>query len=393
MESQGAVSAGAPASGLSGFGALIWVHFLNDGLANYLPGILPFLGVALHLPLAPIAALMSILLFGQMLQPVSGILADYAGGRGYAVWGPVLTAVAVVGVAVTRSYWMLAALFLVTGIGNTLFHPQALSITRAISQRRQGVTMSAFLIGGEVGRALGPLAAGWIVARGGLKDIWLMAVPLLLTWPWMARWVPKVPRKRQTGSPVNWSRHLKPGLALTIFSGLRSGIIYGVSTFLPILWHDRGGSLVAAASLVTTFIGVGVAGNLGAGAVMDRFGKSVVLWGSTVLSLLLVALLPLTSGAWLWPLVGLLGITIFASLPVTMLIGQDIFSENPAMGSGVALGLANGLGALLLPLWGLLADHVGISTAMWALAGMAALSIAFIPGMRPARVSAAGSVH
>jgi FSR family fosmidomycin resistance protein-like MFS transporter len=237
------------------------------------------------------------------------------------------------------------------------------------------------------------LAAGWIVARGGLKDIWLMAVPLLLTWPWMARWVPKVPRKRQTGSPVNWSRHLKPGLALTIFSGLRSGIIYGVSTFLPILWHDRGGSLVAAASLVTTFIGVGVAGNLGAGAVMDRFGKSVVLWGSTVLSLLLVALLPLTSGAWLWPLVGLLGITIFASLPVTMLIGQDIFSENPAMGSGVALGLANGLGALLLPLWGLLADHVGISTAMWALAGMAALSIAFIPGMRPARVSAAGSVH
>ncbi|PSR31607.1 MAG: MFS transporter, partial [Sulfobacillus benefaciens] len=133
---------------VGGLVALVWAHFLNDGLANYLPGILPFLGIALHLPLAPIAGLMSVLLFGQMLQPVSGILADRIGGRGFALWGPILTTVGVVGVAVTRTYWMLAILFLITGIGNTIFHPQALSITRSIAQKRQGVTMSVFLIGG-----------------------------------------------------------------------------------------------------------------------------------------------------------------------------------------------------------------------------------------------------
>jgi FSR family fosmidomycin resistance protein-like MFS transporter len=359
----------------------VWVHFLNDGLANYLPGILPLLAIALHLPLAPIAGLMSVLLFGQMLQPVSGILADRVGGRGFAVWGPVLTTAGVVGVAVTRSYWMLAALFLITGIGNTVFHPQALSITRSVTQKRHGVTMSVFLIGGEVGRALGPLAAGWIVATLGLKYIWVMAVPLALTWPWMTRMVPKMKPIKRDSRPIQWRRHLKPGLALIVFSGLRALLLYGLSTFLPILWHQRGGSLVQGASLVTTFVGVGVAGTLGAGAMMDRWGKRTVLWGASLGSLALISLVPLIHGDWLWPLVGLLGITAFGSIPVTLLIGQDIFSENPAMGSGVALGLANGVGALLLPLWGLLADHVGINSAMWAGSGMFLVSLPFIAAM------------
>jgi FSR family fosmidomycin resistance protein-like MFS transporter len=154
-----------------------------------------------------------------------------------------------------------------------------------------------------------------------------------------------------------------------------------LSTFLPILWHQRGGSLVQGASLVTTFVGVGVAGTLGAGAMMDRWGKRTVLWGASLGSLALISLVPLIHGDWLWPLVGLLGITAFGSIPVTLLIGQDIFSENPAMGSGVALGLANGVGALLLPLWGLLADHVGINSAMWAGSGMFLVSLPFIAAM------------
>lgn len=381
MNSELAADPGASSAG-GGFWALVWVHLVNDGLANYLPGILPFLGVALHLPLAPIAGLMSILLFGQMLQPISGIWADRRGGRMFALWGPVLTASAVVGVAMVRNYWMLAALFLITGIGNTVFHPQALTMTRFLTQKRQGLTMSGFLIGGEVGRALGPLAAGWIVAQGGLKYIWVMALPLALTWPWMARTLPSLAPKPRHAPRVHWRQHLRPGLSLTVFSGLRAAVTYGVSTFLPLLWRHQGGSLVAAASLVTTFVGVGVVGNLGAGAAMDRWGKRVVLWGSSILSLGLVLLLPVVKGLLLWPLVGMLGVAVFASLPVTMLLGQDIFSENPAMGSGVALGLANGLGALLLPIWGLMAQRVGIHSAMWALALLTLLSFPFISGMR-----------
>mgnify|MGYP001770664654 CR=1 FL=1 len=364
-----------------GFWALTWVHLLNDGLANYLPGILPFLGAVLHLPLPSIAGLMSILLFGQMLQPVSGIVADRLGGRSLAIWGPVLTALAVVGVAVTRHYWMLAVLFLITGIGNTIFHPQALTMIRSVSQKGHGVTMSLFLIGGEVGRALGPVAAGWIVAREGLGSMWLMALPLALTWPWLARRLPRLEAKPR-GPAVRWAQHLRPGIALIVFSGLRAAVIYGLSTFLPLLWRQTGGSLVVAASLVTTFIGIGVAGNLGAGAVADRYGKAVVLWGSTLLSVVLLLFLPMARGVWLWPLVAALGIALFASLPVTMILGQDIFYENPAMGSGVALGLGNGLGALLLPVLGAISAHVGILSGFWVLAGLMGLTMGAIPFMR-----------
>jgi len=51
-----------------------------------------------------------------------------------------------------------------------------------------------------------------------------------------------------------------------------------------------------------------------------------------------------------------------------MLIGQDIFSENPALGSGIALGLANGLGALLVIPIAAIAGQWGDRDIMWLLA-------------------------
>ncbi len=72
-------------------------------------------------------------------------------------------------------------------------------------------------------------------------------------------------------------------------------------------------------------------------------------------------MLPLAHGFAFWPILGLLGIALFSTSPVTSLIGQDIFKENPGLGSGVALGLGNGVGALLLLPVGYAASRVGLT--------------------------------
>ena len=349
----------------SALAALIWAHLNNDALANYLPGILPLIALERHVPLFWLTSLVTILMFGQMVQPLSGLLADRVGGRYLAIGGPLLSVVGVALVALSPQYLGMAAGLFLSGIGSTLFHPQAMSATRGIAAgRRVGLTMSLFMVGGEFGRAVGPLAATLIATAFGLGRLWLVGVLVIVTWPWLIRVVPSQPRRTAALAPVAFRRHFRPALALVTFAGLRAGAISTVTTLMPILWHRSGGSLVLGASLVTTMVGIGILGNLSGGMVRDRVGSGIVLWGSSGASLLLLGLLPLAHGAAFWPILAVLGIALFSTSPVTSLIGQDIFTENPGLGSGVALGLGNGIGALLLLPIGYAAAHVSLTVGL-----------------------------
>jgi FSR family fosmidomycin resistance protein-like MFS transporter len=271
--------------------------------------------------------------------------------------------------------WLVLTLLLLTGIGTTIFHPQALSITRRLVGQRQGMGTSIFLVGGEVGRSLGPLAAGLVVSRLGIQWLWLMAVPFLLTMPAIFRIVPSQPIARRSASPLVLSRHLKPASALLLYSLVRSATIYEMVTLAPLIWHQRGGSLVSGAALVSTLVGVGIIGNLAGGAVTDRTGKRGVLVATSILATLSLYGFIVLPGAWIWPILGLMGIALFGSSSTTMLIGQDIFAENPGLGSGVALGLANGLGALMVLPLTYVAAHWNGDTTVWILVLLTLLTI------------------
>ncbi|MHB1505494.1 MAG: MFS transporter [Sulfobacillus sp.] len=361
--------------------AMIWGHLNNDALANYLPGILPAIAIARHIPLLWLASLVTALTLGQALQPLSGMWSDRIGGRSLVLGGILLAAVSTFGVSYAPTYPLLAASLFLTGLGSTLYHPQALAVTRTLGQGREGVFMSGFLVGGEFGRAIGPLAAGVVVAAVGLTHLWLLSIPLLLTWLWLRAEVPSLARRQGASPKISWRRHAMPATSLLIFGTLRAASVAALVTFLPLIYHAQGGSLVAGASLVTTLIGVGVIGNLAGGAVRDRLGATPVLWGSTIVAVLAALVLTVASGPWLWVVLAALGIGVFSTGPITILLGQDIFTENPALGSGIALGLANGLGALaLLPL-SYLAQLHGLHAGLWAVVALGALSMLAVPAL------------
>ncbi len=361
--------------------AMVWSHLNNDTLANYLPGILPAIAVARHIPLLWLGSLVTALTLGQALQPLSGLWSDHIGGRTLVLGGILVAALATFGVSYAPTYPLLAGSLFLTGLGSTVYHPQALAVTRTLGQGREGVSMSGFLVGGEFGRALGPLAAGIVVAALGLTHLWLLAVPLLLTWLWLRAEVPALPRRTGERARIDWRRHATPAVSPLAFSTLRAASVAALVTFVPLIYHAEGGSLVAGASLVTTLIGVGVIGNLGGGALRDRFGATPVLWGSTTLAILAALALTQASGPWLWVVLAALGIGVFSTGPITILLGQDIFTENPSLGSGIALGLGNGLGALaLLPL-SYLAQSAGLGAGLWAVVALGVLSLIAVPAL------------
>ncbi len=365
---------------------LAWTHFLNDAVVNYLPGVLPFILSARHIPEALAGTLITALGMGQGLQPLSGWIADRIGGRSLVLGGVALSTISATLIGWAHPLWLLLTLLLFTGIGNTSFHPQALSLTRAQAGGRPGIGMAAFLVGGEIGRSLGPLAAGAVVHHWGLPWIWLLGIPLAITYPWIVKAIPAQKPRRAMGNSIHFKSHIKPATALVSYALVRAGMVYEITTLAPIMWHQQGGSLVTGAALVTVFIGVGIFGNMLGGSLDDRVGKVRVLLGTSVLSVITLLAFMTLHGAWEWPILALMGIGAFGSATTTTLVGQDVFPENPALGSGIGLGLSNALGAIMAFPLTYIAARAGYSVTILILVALTVITapaVFWMPKHRP----------
>lgn len=347
---------------------MVGAHFLNDGAANFLPGVLPFLLVGMGVPMSLAGTLMAALLLGQGLQPVTGWLADRIGGRVLISVGLAGSSLGGILVALAPSLWTLAISLVLLGVCNSCFHPPAMASVRAVGGQRQGRAMSIMLVGGEIGRGLWPLLASGAVALLGLRWIGLLCLPGLIAAIPLYRYAPELPRRHAGSARVRWREHGGPLGLLVGVASLRSLMIVGASTYLPILWQQRGHSLVAGASVISVFLLVGIIGNLGGGHFSDRFGHRAVLVSMLLLAVLTFAGVLVAGGVGLWLLLGLFGVAVFATLPITVLLGQEILPENPAMGAGVAMGFSNALAALALALLGPLAVLWGVHGILWVTA-------------------------
>ncbi|HET9093044.1 MAG TPA: MFS transporter [Acidimicrobiales bacterium] len=355
--------------------ALTWAHLLNDGAANYLPGVLPAVLVAVDEPIRLAGVLVAALTIGQAFQPAAGWIADRVGGRWMVALGLFMSSLGGALLGVTHSLGVLIVLLLLIGFGSAFFHPQALAGVRSMLRGRQGLFTSLFLVGGELGRGVWPTAASLVAANLGLSYLWIIAIPGLATVALVFRMAPKLPPSRGTRAAIRWKEHRRPLALLLSYRGVRALTTYGVVTFIPILWHLRGGSLVSGASIITTIIVAGVVGNVFGGHLADRFGRRLVLVLSAAATAALILPVAYLSGAAVWIAAGLLGPALFLTASTTVLIGQDIFPENRSMGSGIALGLGNGIGAVLVLLVGFLVSDVDVTAVFWALAGLSLAAV------------------
>jgi len=349
---------------------LAWLHFANDGAANFLPGVLPAVLVATGLKPALAGTLMFALLAGQGLQPLAGMLGRFLGGRRLMWFGVMVTVLGsgLVGI-VTGLPGLLVVLTLI-GVGNACFHPQALAAARGFSGSRGHFGVAVMMLGGEIGRGLWPLIASVVVVWGALGSLWVPALIALLSLPLVAWRLPHadVPS-------MEWRIRLRGRMGATArllaYVVLRGLAVMGAVTYLPMLWNARGGGLIGGASLVTLMLIVGLAGTLYGGHLADRIGRRPVLVGAGVLMAFCLALIAWGSTPALWLGAPLLGIPAFATFPLTTVEGQDIFPENRPFGSGIALGLGNALGAGLVALLGFVAGALPVTDLFWILTAAA----------------------
>lgn len=373
---------------------LAFAHFVVD----FYSGMVPLLVAAQTTPLNLNQRQVGLIalaygLATSLAQPLIGLLADGVRAPLLALSGVLWEALFIGASGFTRRFDVFLLLVTVAGFGSATFHPPgAGGVPRVSPDRQRGGAMSVFLLGGSSGYAFGPWVAGFVFnAVGPRGTLWLalgtLAVsPLLIVSLSRLRYEPREtqPAARSTeqqprariGTPLLPSVGL---LALLLW--FRAWTSAGLSTYLPQLYLQQGFDLVYAGNVSFALMIATALGSLTAGFLSDRIGRLKVIVASLAMSAPLLYLLLHAGGAQVYVFAALLGFCLNASLPLTLMIGQDMLPGRPGAMTGLTLGftfVAGGIGAALT---GSFAEHVGLPTALAWLVMMPLLSTLAAAGL------------
>jgi MFS transporter, CP family, cyanate transporter len=249
-----------------------------------------------------------------------------------------------------------------------------------------GVYTTGINMGSALSSALAvPLAAafgGWRAAIAVFS-----AVTILLFIGWIALTPPA--RERATGSPprLPWGRRLV-WVLVAVFA-LQSIVYYGLVSWMPDSFQERGWSAEAAGALVGVMSIAALPSGLLLPFFADRLG-SRRQWLSLAAGAVLVATIgiaTLPGAGWAWAAIA--GLGIGSSFPLTLTLPLDV-ADDPA-DTGAVVGLMLGAGYTLAAvgplLLGAVRDLTGsFSASLWVLVVIATALVAAIVPLSPARL-------
>ena len=358
-------------------------HAVDDFYPSFLSSLLPLFVEELQLSLALAGALATIHGFStSLIQPLFGYLSDR-------VQRPTLLAWGILGSAIFTSLWglapnglLLTLLIVLAGLGAALFHPVAGALAGRMARERKGLGMSVFVTGGTVGYGLGPLVAVGLASRWGLPSIAVAGVPGVLTALLLYRFTRRLSSRESLRAPTDreapltelphppgpgfgavW-RQVRPLLTLVAVVTLRAALAITLSTFLPLYLSQRGLSLLLGGLAVSVFRIAGAVGGIAGGPLSDHIGRKATLFLSFILALPLLWGFFLSDGWSALALLAAAGAIIGSSMPVNILLAQEAAPQNPSLASGMVMGLAWGLGGLVVTGVGWWGDQVGLFTAL-----------------------------
>jgi FSR family fosmidomycin resistance protein-like MFS transporter len=366
-------------------------HFTNDLYAAFLAPLLPLVVAKFGLSLA-LAGLMGTAFnaTAALTQPLFGLAADRVRRPAFAVLGPTVTVLGMGLVGLAPTYGLMLLILFLTGLGVASFHPQAFALAGEIGGAQRGTALSVFVAGGELGYALGPLFVAPIVGALGLHGTVAAAVPGLaacaVLWSRTRTWQGTLPP-----APDRLASDLRrhgPLLALVwLIVVIRSVIILSFLLFLPLLLRQRGQSLLAGATAVFLFGGIGALGGLLGGALSDRLGRRAILALSFVLGTPLLVLFTFTTSPWGLVALALGGASFYLSAPVNVAIAQEVLPRRASLASAMVTGMAWGMAGISLTAVGALADRIGLAHTLGVVLALSAAGLGAVwalPRRRPA---------
>jgi FSR family fosmidomycin resistance protein-like MFS transporter len=368
-------------------------HFCADVYSGALGALQPLLVERFGMTLAEAGLLGGMLVFSSsVMQPAYGYLSDRFRTRLFAALGPGIAGIVISSLGLAPSYGWLLLMIAVGGSGIAAFHPQASSRAAAGIERNRAGAMAFFISAGTLGFAVGPTYFSLISTHLGLGRTWWAAIPGILISVLMLGLIPGPPApSRSHGGGIEWAALrgvAGPLTTLFVLVFIRSIVHITYAQFIPLYLHlERGYAVSTADYTLSLYVVFGALGGLAGGHLADRFGGPLIIAVSMIGSVPFLALFFLAHG-WL-SVVGLLagGLILLFTLPVNLLMAQDLVPSQAGTVSALLMGFAWGMaGVVFIPLVGWAADRFTLHHTLMALAAFPVagffLSLRLLKGSR-----------
>jgi FSR family fosmidomycin resistance protein-like MFS transporter len=349
-------------------------HLLNDMFQAVIPSIYPMIKESLGLSFMQVGAItLTNQITSSLLQPMVGYFSDKHPRPYGLVVGMCFTLTGLLLLSVAESFPLVLLSVAFVGIGSSVLHPESSKVARLASGGAKGMAQSIFQIGGNVGRAIGPVAVVLIViphGQGSIRWFALLAVVAIWVLARIGRWY-----KKQIAL-YGWSKsrfdmenesHLSRRqiivalLVLLVLMFSKDFYTANVQSYLTFYMIDKFGLSVTAsqyvlfAFLVSTAVGLLIGGEIG-----DRYGRKYVIWVSILGSSPFALLLPYCNLTWTIILFILVGMVMASAMPAILVYATELLPGNIGMISGAFFGLSFGLGGIGSAIFGWLADLTSI---------------------------------
>ncbi len=367
-------------------------HFSVDMYSGMLPLILLALTPQLGLSYAQVGlASMTYSLAASVSQPLFGWLGDKRGARPLAVLGVAAIATTVGVMRFVDNFVLLLVLAIIAGSGSAAFHPQGATLAAYAPSALRGAAASVFMLGGNTGYAFGPLLNTVIFSLTGDRMPEMLAMLGLLQAAivyWALAQRPLTAQERAASNPAPVKRAaLSVIMILMMVMFLRSWLHSAVSTYVPQVFRAFGYSNAEAGNVLFTILMPLAIGGLIGGTLSDKIGRRRVLIATTVLAGPALWLLLNASGISVYLVGVILGLTMGASTPVTLVMAQSLVPRGLGLMSGIVLGFTFIAGAIGVAISGVMADHLGLLPTMHINAVLPILAAAlalWLPDDKPA---------
>jgi FSR family fosmidomycin resistance protein-like MFS transporter len=370
-------------------------HAVHDTYTAFLPPLLPHFVEVFSLTNAAAGALAAFLQLPSLFQPAIGHLADRTTLRWIVILGPGITGTVMSFLGWAPTYVALALMLFVAGFSVAAFHATAPVAVGYLSGDRLGRGMGIWMVGGELGRTLGPLVVVSALAVMSIESMAFLSLAAITTSVFLYFRLRTVPlRTRGDGEQIPWRAAVGAMRGTMLLLGalvsLRSMMVMATTIFLPLYLTEQGASLWIAGAALSIVEAAGIAGAFAGGWISDHVGRrAVMVLGQVVAPLALIAFLAADG----WVRVAMLPIIGFALLsvpPVLMAFVQEQFPDTRGLANGVYLSMTFVIRSIAAIAYGAFSDAFGLSTSMYIAAAAMLVGLPLIWRMSPSKMSRIG---
>jgi FSR family fosmidomycin resistance protein-like MFS transporter len=364
--------------------AIAVAHGTNDAFFAIVPAIQPILMENLSLSNTQAGFFTLFLQLPSLSQPWIGHRADRRNLRWLLILAPTVSAIFITITGFAPSYGWLALLMIAAGFSTAGFHSIAPVIAAARSGRKLGRGMGLFMVGGELGYAIGPLLAVSITAAMGLAGLpWLIVAGLacsILLYLRFRNLDTVVGRQSTAAVPMRTvllgMRRLMLPIMGYIF--LTAFLNANLINFLPTFLTSEGYSLVVAGAAFSLVQVTGTIGVLASSWLSDQVGQKAIVIVASVAVPTFSLLFLYAPPAWQLPMLAGAGLLAFSANPAFLALVQKQFRQERSMANGVYMAAGFVIRSLVVVLVGVLFDRFGMRPVFIASAWLAFLALPLV---------------